>query len=64
MKNRFLKLKMIYAIIRGRTVVFKAEISPKGLKVSTEKAVIDSCIFNAVEIKNHLGVVEYGQSRL
>jgi len=52
MKNRYLKLKMIYAILKGRTVVFKAEITPKGLKILTEKAVVNKCTFDTVEIDN------------
>jgi len=52
---KFLKLRMIYAILRGRTVVYKAHITTKGLRVITEKAVIISNTFDSVGIKNHSG---------
>lgn len=49
---RFLKLRMIWAIIRGRTVVYNAELSPKGIMVRTEKAHIINCMFNNYGIIN------------
>jgi len=41
---RFLKLRMIWAIIRGRTVVYNATLTPEGLQLLNEKG---ACVFNS-----------------
>ena len=51
-KKRFLKLSMIYAIIKGRTVVYNADISIEGIKVRTDKSCVINCQFNMVGVKN------------
>lgn len=43
---------MIWAIIRGRTVVFNADISIKGLAVRTDKAVIINNRFDGIGLKD------------
>ena len=43
---------MIYAIIKGRTVVYNADISIEGIKVRTDKSCVINCQFNMVGVKN------------
>ena len=53
-EEKFPKLKMIWAIIKGRTVVYNADfIAGQGLYVRTDKYCIINNHFVGVSIKNH-----------
>lgn len=53
---RFLKLRMIWAIIRDRTVVYNADLSPEGLMILTDKACVFNNRFNSFGIINNDGI--------
>ena len=56
MRFKFPKLRMIWGIIRGRTVVYKAEfIAGMGLRAKTDKACIVNNNFVGIPIKDHNG---------
>ena len=56
MKLKFPKLRMIWAIIRGRSVIYKAEfIAGMGLRVKTDKSCIVSNNFVGLGITDHKG---------
>ena len=58
MKLKFPKIRMIWAIIRGRSVVYKIEVTKGfGFRVKTDKACIVGCTFvGGIVIKDHKGV--------
>ena len=45
---KFMKLKMIWNIIRGRCVVYNTTITPTGLIIKNDKSIINQCHFYEV----------------
>jgi len=60
MKLKFLKLRMIWNIIRGRTVVYKAEFEDGTLHIKNIKSIVVGCICNNSNIKTPKGYCDYG----
>ena len=55
-EKKFLKLRMIWAIIKGRTVVYRAEfIAGTGLMIRTDKACIIENHFVGIPITDYKG---------
>jgi hypothetical protein len=55
-KNKFIKLKMIWAIIKGRTVVYRADFAAgTGLMIRTEKGCIVENHFIGIQITDYKG---------
>jgi len=53
MKSKFPKLRMIWAIIRGRSVVYKVEfIAGMSPRLKTDKACVVNCYFVGMHIRD------------